>query len=496
MNRILHIEVNIWIALITFALAAGLAVAGTVYLLRDFVHGYNIAVPEGFAGKPDFVYGAWPALQNADFFAKVKNDFIAQKADFVETDLSSMTLRVYKQGVVALEVPIKTKGKEGSWWETPSGLYKAEGKEKTHFSSFGKVYTPWNIQFQGNFFIHGWPTYPDGKPVSSSYSGGCIRLSDEDAKAVYDLVDVGTPIVVFEKDFGNDNFTYNIIPPSVTAESYLVADLKSNFVLLSKSSGEARHAPFVPKIMSALIASEFQSIEKPITVSQDDIVPSARPRLTAGATYTVYDLLFPLLLESSGEAAMAMVHPLGRTRAVGLMKAKAQALGMTHTQFKDPAGIDEGNVATAEDAFQLAKYLYNNRPFILKISADVSDSQSAAYGKPAWNNIEPIHPFIDDRTFFGGMVDMPASAAVAQATEATSTEVQDNLATVVAARIAIINNNNNVTDAAAGGQQNLLAIFEYSFHGEKRPIAVIVLNSQNAATDAAAMSEYIKKMYQ
>lgn len=493
MNRILHIEVNIWLALVTFALAAGLAVAGTVYLLRDFVQGYNIPVPEGLMGKQNFVYGAWPALQNADFFETVKNDFIAQKADFVETDLSSMTLRVYKQGTVALEVPIKSKGKEGSWWETPSGLYKAEGKEKSHFSSFGKVYTPWNIQFQGNFFIHGWPTYPDGKPVSSSYSGGCIRLSDEDAKAVYDLVDVGTPIVVFEKDFGNDDFTYNIIPPSVTAGSYLVADLKSNFVLLSKSSSEAHHVPFVPKVMSALVASEFQSIEKPITISDADIVPSVRPRLTAGATYTVYDLLFPLLLESSGEAAEAMVHPLGRTRAVGLMKAKAQALGMTHTQFKDPAGIDEGNVATAEDAFQLAKYLYNNRPFILKISAGITDSQSAAYGDPAWNDITPLHPFIDDRAFFGGMIDVPASA-IAQTNQASSTDPQNDLAAAAAARIAVIHN--DTTTVTADGQQNLLAIFEYSFHGEKRPIAVIVLNSQNAATDAAAMVEYIKKMYQ
>lgn len=459
MNRILHIEINIWLALAVFAAAAGLAVVGTVYLVRDVVYSYNIPLPEGLVGKPDFVYGAWPALANADFFAKVKNDFIAQKASFVEADLSSMALRVYQEGAVALEVPIKTKGKEGSWWETPSGLYKAESKEPRHFSSFGKVYTPWNIQFQGNFFLHGWPTYPDGTPVASTYSGGCIRFSDEDAKKIYDMVKVGMPILVFEKDFGNDSFAYDIIPPSVTAQEYLVADLKSNFVLLSKTPAEVRHVAFVPKLMSALVASEFQDIEKSITVSEQSIVPTIHPRLQVGATYTLYDLLFPLLLESSGEAANAIVHPLGDVRAVGLMEAKAQALGMERAVFADAAGVQNGNAASSEDIFQLAKYLYNNRPFLLNISAQKSKKNT--YGEPVFTDIVPVHPFIGSSAFFGGMVDVPLDAGA------------------------------STTDPT-----NMLAIFEYDFHGEKRPIAVIILGSENAADDAAAMIEYMKKMYQ
>lgn len=490
MSRILHIEVNVWLALALFAVGTGLAVAGTVYLLQDIVRGYNIPVPEGLSGKSDFVYGAWPALENADFFAKVKNNFIAEQADFVETDLSAMTLRVYKKGVVALEVPIKSKGKEGSWWETPSGLYRAEGKEKSHFSSFGKVYTPHNIQFQGNFFIHGWPTYPDGKPVSSSYSGGCIRLSDEDAQKVYDLVDIGNPIIVYEKDFANDDFAYSIVPPSVTAQKYLVTDLKNNFVLVSRASSESEHVPFVSKTLAALVASEFQSIEKPVTVSDDDIVPTLSPRLTVGATYTVYDLLFPLLLESSGEAAEAMVNPLGRIRAVGLMKAKAQALGMDHTKLKDPAGISEESITTAEDVHQLAKYLYNNRPFLLKISANMRDSQSAAYGEPAWSDISSVHPFIDDNAFLGGMIDLPVETFALQTQTSTSTS---DLA--AAAQVALFAVESGSEEDVRAGSEHMLAIFEYSFRGEKRPVAVVILGSQNAATDAAALVEYVKKTY-
>jgi hypothetical protein len=40
-----------------------------------------------------------------------------------------MVLRVYQDGSSTLEVPIVTKGRKGSWWETPAGLYKINTKE-------------------------------------------------------------------------------------------------------------------------------------------------------------------------------------------------------------------------------------------------------------------------------------------------------------------------------------------------------------------------------
>ena len=52
------------------------------------------------------------------------------------------------------------------------------------------------IQFDGNYFIHGWPYYPDGTSVAKGYSGGCIRLSTEDAEELYGLVDIDMPIII------------------------------------------------------------------------------------------------------------------------------------------------------------------------------------------------------------------------------------------------------------------------------------------------------------
>ncbi len=104
-----------------------------------------------FLPKKDFtglVHGADNELANIDFFNAVKADFLHKKSDLVEADLSAMVLRVYVAGEQVLEVPILTKGKEGSWWETPAGLYAVATKSENHFSSFGKVYQPWSMAFQ------------------------------------------------------------------------------------------------------------------------------------------------------------------------------------------------------------------------------------------------------------------------------------------------------------------------------------------------------------
>src|SRR3989344_5692047 len=80
---------------------------------------YTINLPKGDSLTNSFVYGSWPEFQNADYFKQVKDNFIQSQADFIEADLSSMKIRVYKAGALTQEFPILSKGKEGSWWETP-----------------------------------------------------------------------------------------------------------------------------------------------------------------------------------------------------------------------------------------------------------------------------------------------------------------------------------------------------------------------------------------
>ena len=58
---------------------------------------------------------------------------------FVLANLTTMQLDVYENGVPVVTFPIQAKGREGSWWETPAGLYSIKIKSQNHLSSIGNV---------------------------------------------------------------------------------------------------------------------------------------------------------------------------------------------------------------------------------------------------------------------------------------------------------------------------------------------------------------------
>jgi serine-type D-Ala-D-Ala carboxypeptidase (penicillin-binding protein 5/6) len=399
--------------------------------------------------KVEFSYGGQPALSNPDFFSKVKKQFIEEKTSFIEADLSSMILRVYKAGEMALEVPIDSKGREGSWWETPAGLYKVGSKEERHFSGIGHVWMPWSMNFQGNFFIHGRTYYPDGTPTAKEFTGGCIRLLTEDAEKVYNLVEVGTPVLVFEHSFAQDAFTYEInAGPALSASSYLSADIHNNHVFASKEVTTQVPIASLTKLMTALVATEYINLDAKATVPAEAIVYTSKPRLVAGAEHSVYQLLFPLLRESSNEAAETIARYYGRDRFIKRMNDKAVSIGMTHTTFADPSGASTGNISTAEDLFMLAKYIYNNRSFVFNITS--GKITNSVYGENEFENLGNFNDYIANAHFVGGK--------------------------------------NGKTTAA---QETNLSVFEFPVDNTSRPIVSIVLGSPDARGEGQRLLDYM-----
>lgn len=436
-----------WIVVILILIVV-ILLSVSFFLFKNKTLNYSILLPSApEALATELSYGEEPALSNPDFFGKVKQKFIDDKADFVEVDLSAMIVRAYKQGEVGVEVPVKTKGRDGSWWETPAGLYKIESKEKNHFSGMGHVYQPWSMRFQGNFYIHGWPYYPGGAPVSTQYSGGCIRLETEDAKKIYDAVETGTPILVFEKDFSSDNFSYEKSAPAVSSDVFMAADLRNNYVFTSKEPTKEVSIASITKLMTALVATEYINLDAEVTVSSASIATTSKPRLFEGQKTTVYQLLFPLLMESSNEAALAIANYYGRVNFIKHMNEKAASIGMRHTQFADPSGASPENISTADDLFMLAKYIYNNRSFIFKItSGKLKDS---AYGQSDFADLSNFNDFADNEFFVGGKVGQTVAAG-----------------------------------------ETSLSVFEFPTTDGKRPVVLIVLGSVARTTDANTLLEY------
>ncbi|HEY0010978.1 MAG TPA: L,D-transpeptidase family protein [Candidatus Paceibacterota bacterium] len=435
------------------AIVLGLVAIGSALLGYSYVSGTASLFRHVPVQTEELEYGSYPSLSNIDHFNTVKNRLITDGATFVEADLSGMVIRVYTEGKVSREFKILTKGREGSWWETPAGVYRIESKEDTHFSSFGHVYQPWSMAFQGNFFIHGWPHHPDGTPVSSQFSGGCIRLSDADAKAVYDLVSVGTPVIVFEQDYAGDAFAYEPRQADVSASSYLAADLRNNFVLAEHSSKEPVPIASLTKFVTALVAAEYINLDKPIGITSSMIEATTRPRLVPGSSVQAFQLLYPLLLESSNEAAEALARSVGLDRFVNLMNKKAEAIGMTNTHFVDPSGKKFENVSTAEDLFVLLKYVYNNRSFVLKMST--GELNTSAYGEPIYKDLTNYNDFgVTNAEFVGGKVGQTLAAG-----------------------------------------NTAIAVYNITIRGEKRPIAIVLLDSQDIGRDMREMVNYVLREY-
>jgi len=311
------------------------------------------------------------------FFSQ-KAEYIQNKDSFIEANLRTMQLTLYKDGISDKTMDILSKGKEGSWWETPTGDYKVLSKSINAFSSIGNVWMPYSIQIYGNYFIHGWPYYDDGTPVPPRYSGGCMKLSNEDAKTVFNFVQTGTPVLVLEHD---KEYNFGILAakatsavlPNISAKSFLIYNLASGETILEKGAEEKFPIASLTKLMTAVVAHEVIYLGRSIKVTPQMLAGIAQIFYPAvGERYLGLDLLYPLLMQSSNDSAKVLSGFIGEENFVRNMNAKAISLQMPDTKFVDTAGINAQNISTAYDISKLLQYIYYKRPFLFEIGKGIA----------------------------------------------------------------------------------------------------------------------------
>ncbi len=314
-------------------------------------------------------YGVELSLAVPSFFTETRDAFIDSAVTFIEVDLVDMQLRYFIDGVLHESFPVLAKGEEGSWWSTPSGLYKVEDKKEKFFSSLGQVYQPWRLAFESNLAIHGWPEYENGEAVAKDHVGGGIRLNTESAKRLYELVKLNTPILVYAGSERVEDFIYEPKVPEMGAPHYLIADIGNNTVLATSDLDDVVPIASLTKLMTALIATENIDLDTTVSIVDSNFVESLIPRLGERKKVSLYSLLQLLLVESSNEASEVIAHELGRDKFVALMNQRATELGMNQTQFADASGLSAGNVSTVSDLLRLTQYIYQNRRFIFDLTA-------------------------------------------------------------------------------------------------------------------------------
>jgi D-alanyl-D-alanine carboxypeptidase len=90
-----------------------------------------------------------------------------------------------------------------------------------------------------------------------------------------------------------------------------------------------------------------------------------------GKDYTVRQMLYALLLASGNDAALGLAEFSAGSvdEFAALMNAKAEQLGMTHSHFINPHGLDaEGHYSSALDMAKLTAAALKNIKFTLIVS--------------------------------------------------------------------------------------------------------------------------------
>ena len=161
--------------------------------------------------------------------------------------------------------------------------------------------------------------------------------------------------------------------PIVSAESYLVGDLDTGEIIFSKNKDTKFPIASVSKLFTATIENENQSDDNLSKISTKALsTEGENGGFYLNEKIKTSDLVYPLLLESSNDAAEAIAEFFGRNNFIEKMNQKVKDLGMASTSFQDPSGLSKDNQSTASDLFIFAKYLYSQKPNLLEISTKKS----------------------------------------------------------------------------------------------------------------------------
>ncbi|HXV27072.1 MAG TPA: serine hydrolase [Candidatus Paceibacterota bacterium] len=146
--------------------------------------------------------------------------------------------------------------------------------------------------------------------------------------------------------------------PAPDANAALVYNLGTETILYSKNDTVRAPIASLTKVLTALVVHDLFAVNDVVTVASSAVrVDGIRQTLFAGERIRVGDLMTLMLVESSNDAAYALAaHASSQgIDLVGRMNDRAESLGMVHSLFTDPAGLDDTAYATVKDLIRLVK---------------------------------------------------------------------------------------------------------------------------------------------
>ena len=168
----------------------GLALAATMVALPKMAQALEVAASSTLTSSGEIAY-----LESVERFLRL------------ELSLSQRRVIFYRNGYPVKQYPVAV-GKPG--WETPVGTFKIKNmvRNPSYRSPFrrdtvirgGVSRNPLGTRWMG-FWTNGkvWIGFhgtPNRRSIGQAASHGCVRMFDEHARELFDLVKVGTPVIV------------------------------------------------------------------------------------------------------------------------------------------------------------------------------------------------------------------------------------------------------------------------------------------------------------
>nr|WP_326125359.1 D-alanyl-D-alanine carboxypeptidase family protein [uncultured Oscillibacter sp.] len=145
---------------------------------------------------------------------------------------------------------------------------------------------------------------------------------------------------------------------NTSAASAILMDVNSGRVLYEQNADAKMLIASTTKIMTALVAIREGNLGDIVTVDREaTLTEGSSMYLKEGEQLTLETLLYGLMLCSGNDAAVAIADHVGGSQAgfVALMNKTARELGMEHSSFANPNGLDhENHYSTARDMARLA----------------------------------------------------------------------------------------------------------------------------------------------
>ena len=166
-------------------------------------------------------------------------------------------------------------------------------------------------------------------------------------------------------------FPLSVFSLDLHSEKYVIYNLDDDEIILEKGISDDVMIASLTKILSAMVIIEgCDNLDKKVVYTRE--MKNSIPlhayviHLKEGVEYTYSDLVYATILPSAADAvtALAINYSSSVSDFVSEMNKKAKEIGLQHSNFTNPIGMDDSNNhSTLEDVLILLRYALKNDTF-------------------------------------------------------------------------------------------------------------------------------------